>query len=34
MTRKFLFSGLRLVGAGYGAGKSAAWYLNRRLQRV
>ena len=34
MRRKFFLSGLNLMSAGVDAGRSAAWYLSRRLQRA
>jgi len=34
MTRKIAFYSLTLAARGYGAGKTVAWYLNWRLQRV
>jgi hypothetical protein len=34
MTRKILLSGTPLVRRGYGAGKTLAWYVSWRLQRV
>jgi hypothetical protein len=34
MTRKILLSGAPLLARGYGAGKTLAWYLTRRLERA
>jgi hypothetical protein len=34
MTRKFLRSGIDLLAYGAGHGRSLAWYVSRRLQRV
>jgi hypothetical protein len=34
MTVKILLSGTLLVRRGYGAGKTLAWYLTRRLQQA
>jgi hypothetical protein len=34
MTRKILLSGTPLVRRGYGAGKTLAWYVTRRLQQA
>jgi hypothetical protein len=34
MTAKILLSGAPLVRRGYGAGKTLAWYVTRRLQQA
>jgi hypothetical protein len=34
MTLKLLLSGTPLIARGYGAGKTMAWYVARRLQQA
>jgi hypothetical protein len=34
MTFKLLLSGTPLIARGYGAGKTVAWYVARRLQQA
>jgi hypothetical protein len=34
MTLKLLLSGTPLIARGYGAGKTVAWYVARRLQQA
>jgi hypothetical protein len=34
MTRKLIFSGLPLLSAGFDAGRTFAWYVQRRLHRA
>jgi hypothetical protein len=34
MTQKLLWSPTLILSAGFGAGKTLAWYVTRRLQRI